>query len=72
VNPKSRYLDWITVDSDYCLLQYPQRGQMAMASNTPGYDPVIARSLRHTYEDQGLEWDNSGKNAFYSRFAYFP
>jgi hypothetical protein len=39
-------------------------------SNTPGYDPVIARSLRHMYKDQGLEWDNSGRNAFYSRFAY--
>jgi hypothetical protein len=39
-------------------------------SNTPGYDPIIARSLRHTYKDQGLEWDNSGRNAFYSRFAY--
>lgn len=39
-------------------------------SNTPGYDPVIARSLRHTYKDHGLEWDNSGRNAFYSRFTY--
>jgi hypothetical protein len=39
-------------------------------SNTPGYDPVIARSFRHTYKDHGLEWDNSGRNAFYSRFTY--
>lgn len=39
-------------------------------SNTPGYDPVIARSLRHTYKDHGLEWDNTGRNAFYSRFTY--
>lgn len=39
-------------------------------SNTPGYDPVIARSLRHTYKDYSLEWDNSGRNAFYSRFTY--
>jgi hypothetical protein len=39
-------------------------------SNTPGIDPIIARSTRHTYNDHGLEWDNSGKNAFYSRFAY--
>ena len=39
-------------------------------SNTPGYDPIIARSIRHTYKDYGLEWDNSGRNAFYSRFAY--
>jgi hypothetical protein len=41
-------------------------------SNTPGYDPVIARSLRHTYKDHGLEWNNSGRNAFYSRFTYSP
>ena len=41
-------------------------------SNTPGIDPIIARSTRHTYSDHGLEWDNSGKNAFYSRFAYGP
>ena len=39
-------------------------------SNTPGNDPVIARSTKHTYKDHGLEWDNSGRNAFYSRFAY--
>ena len=39
-------------------------------SNTPGYDPIIARSTRHTYKDHGLEWDNSGRNAFYSRFTY--
>jgi hypothetical protein len=41
-------------------------------SNTPGIDPIIARSTRLTYNDHGLEWDNSGKNAFYSRFAYGP
>jgi hypothetical protein len=41
-------------------------------SNTPGNDPIIARSTKHTYKDLGLEWDNSGRNAFYSRFAYGP
>jgi hypothetical protein len=41
-------------------------------SNTPGIDPIIARSTRNTYRDYGLEWDNSGKNAFYCRFAYVP
>jgi hypothetical protein len=30
---------------------------------------VFVRSIRHTYKDQGLEWDNNGRNAFYSRFA---
>ena len=39
-------------------------------SNTPGIDPTIARATRHAYKDHGLEWDNSGRNAFYSRFAY--
>jgi hypothetical protein len=39
-------------------------------SNTPGHNPIIARSTRHTYKDQGLERDNSGRYAFYSRFAY--
>ncbi|MGB7882290.1 MAG: DUF1326 domain-containing protein [Nitrososphaeraceae archaeon] len=41
-------------------------------SNTPGDDPIIARSTTHTYKDHGLEWDNSGRNAFYSRITYFP
>lgn len=39
-------------------------------SNTPGIDPIIARAIRHTYKDHRLEWDNSGRNAFYSRFSY--
>ena len=41
-------------------------------SNTPGDDPIIARSARHVYKDHRLEWDNSGRNAFYSRFTYGP
>ena len=41
-------------------------------SGTPGDDPIIARSTRHIYRDHGLEWDNSGRNAFYSRFTYVP
>ncbi len=27
---------------------------------------------QYTYDDHGLEWDNSGKNAFYSKFSYTP
>jgi hypothetical protein len=38
----------------------------------PGYEPVIARSNKHTYKDHGLEWNNAGKNAYYSRFVYHP
>ncbi|MDQ3840730.1 MAG: DUF1326 domain-containing protein [Thermoproteota archaeon] len=41
-------------------------------SGTPGDDPIIAHSTRHIYKDHGLEWDNSGRNAFYSRFTYGP
>jgi|SRR3990172_5172081 len=37
-----------------------------------GFDPIIARSTKYTFKDHGFEWDNSGKNAFYSRFAYSP
>ena len=27
----------------------------------PGYDPVIAHSTKYTYNDHGLEWDNTGR-----------
>jgi hypothetical protein len=37
-----------------------------------GFDPVISRSIKYTVSDHGLEWENSGRNAFYSRFAYGP
>ena len=36
----------------------------------PGYDPVIAHSTKYAYNDHGLEWDNTGRNAFYSRLTY--
>jgi hypothetical protein len=35
-----------------------------------GFDPVIARTIHNTYRDHGFQWDNSGRNAFYSRFTY--
>jgi hypothetical protein len=38
----------------------------------PSIDPVISRSTKYTYHDYGLEWDNTGKNGFYSRFAFAP
>lgn len=37
-----------------------------------GFDPIISRSTKYTYHDHGLEWDNTGKNGFYSRFVYAP
>ena len=37
-----------------------------------GFDPVISLSTKYTYHDHGLEWDNTGKNGFHSRFAYAP
>ncbi len=36
----------------------------------PGYDPVISRSTRYTFHDHGIDWDNTGRNAFYSGFRY--
>ena len=39
---------------------------------SPGFDPIIARSNKYTYHDYGLDWDNSGKNSYYSRFSYAP
>ncbi len=39
-------------------------------SVTPGSTMVIAKSVKHTYNDHGMKWDNSGKNGFYSKFAY--
>jgi hypothetical protein len=38
----------------------------------PGYDPVIARSNKYSFDDYSMKWDNSGKNGFYSRFSYGP
>ncbi len=35
-----------------------------------GFDPIVARSTQYTFKDHKMEWDNRGKNAFYSRFAY--
>ena len=43
-------------------------------SVTPGFPMMIAKSVKHTYNDtyndHGMKWDNSGKNGFYSKFAY--
>ena len=36
----------------------------------PGHDPVISHSTRYTFKDHGIEWDNTGRNAFYSDFNY--
>lgn len=41
-------------------------------SVTPGFDLVVAHSTKHSFKDYSMKWDNSGKNAFYSRFAYAP
>lgn len=38
----------------------------------PGFAAVVAKSTRNSYSDHGMEWNNSGKNGFYSRFAYRP
>jgi hypothetical protein len=41
-------------------------------SMVPGFDHVIARSTKYSYNDHGFEWNTSGKNGFYSRFKYEP
>jgi hypothetical protein len=41
-------------------------------SVTPGHPVVLARSVKHSYSDFGMKWDNSGKNGFYSKFSYSP
>jgi hypothetical protein len=38
----------------------------------PGFAAVVAKSTKHSYSDYDMKWDNSGKNGFYSRFAYTP
>ena len=39
-------------------------------SVVPGYNLVVAQSSKYAYNDHGMQWDNSGKNGFYSRFSY--
>jgi hypothetical protein len=36
----------------------------------PGHTAVVAKSKQLRYEDHGLHWEISGKNGFYSPFAY--
>jgi len=38
----------------------------------PGFPAIVAQSTKNRYSDHGMKWDNSGKNGFYSRFAYTP
>lgn len=38
----------------------------------PGSDLVVAHSSKYSYNDHGLQWNNSGKNGFYCRFSYSP
>ncbi|HKU50024.1 MAG TPA: DUF1326 domain-containing protein, partial [Nitrososphaera sp.] len=39
---------------------------------TPGFPMTVAKSVKHSFSDHGMSWDNSGKNGFYSKFAYAP
>jgi hypothetical protein len=41
-------------------------------SAVPGSNLVVARSTRYRYNDNGMRWDDSGKNGFYCRFSYSP
>jgi len=37
---------------------------------TPGFDIVLGRSTRYTYQDYAWHWDNSGRFGGYSQFIY--
>jgi hypothetical protein len=37
---------------------------------SPGFDAVVARSERLTYDDHGMQWDLAERNGFYSPFEY--
>ena len=41
-------------------------------SAVPESDLIVARSTKYSYNDHGMQWDNSGKNGFYCRFSYSP
>ena len=36
----------------------------------PGFPIIVAKSTKVNYKDHGFKWDISGKNGFYSPFAY--
>jgi len=36
----------------------------------PGSNLVIAKSSKYSYNDNGMQWDSSGKNGFYCKFKY--
>ena len=38
----------------------------------PGFAAVVAKSTKNSYSDHGMNWDNSGKIGFYSRYVYGP
>jgi hypothetical protein len=44
----------------------------AALSAVPESDLILARSTKYSYNDHGMQWDNSGKNGFYCRFSYSP
>ena len=46
--------------------------QLMRFTIAPGYDPIMHTINKHIYNDYGLEWDNSGRNGFYSRLKYKP
>jgi hypothetical protein len=41
-------------------------------SAVPGSNLIVALSNKYAYNDHGMQWDNSGKNAFYCKFSYTP
>ncbi len=41
-------------------------------TGVPGFDPVVAQSRTYRYHDHGYSIELTGKNGFYSPFAYRP
>jgi hypothetical protein len=63
----------LTIES----LEGGDKSKEVTVSNTPilvapGFPAAVAKSMKNSYSDYGMKWDNSGKNGLYSRFSYTP
>jgi hypothetical protein len=76
VNGKKRMLQIpSTLDLAIEGIEGGDKSKEVTLSNTPmhvapGFPAVVAKSAKNSYHDHGMTWDNSGKNGFYSKFAY--
>ena len=66
-----------TLELDIDAIEGGDKNRESMLLNAPftpvpGSDLALARSAKHNYNDYGIEWNNSSKNAFYCKFKYNP